>query len=378
MLRVLSRAARKKPAARPQATQRDRVDARDLQRLVESVQLQGRPTPHGPARASGRGARRVFSRPAMLKSSLALLAAVWIAGAAVVSWHLAPDYARFADSYDALATVSTTSMAWFATPQATDASARHATASVQADSMMATFDNANQTGLVALRGYLLTGGAGFHDEWEAAMARLEAAQTSMEIDSHGWTRGERIVELRDMRKIVASMRHEETLLAELAATPNRYPGLRLYREDTDKAFERATVLIDETLRSVLASNWAGAADRVDGLAHIRADLRDMRASLNVYLPSPAVAPPGRLVRKHASFLAALPTLVAMRDKVSPEDQGRIDQVHALLLNAETQLQQIMALKLTARWDYADFAFKQKVMPLSQKISAIIAGWRAAG
>lgn len=374
LFRAFMPAARQRPMTGLSSGRPDRADARGLQLLVESAQLHG----PNPAAARARTGARAAARYTMLKTSLALLGAVWIAGAAAVAWHLAPENAELAASFDALTQAPPASMAWFAMPLPAGAPDHHEMSKVQADGMMASFDRANQVALTALRGYLLTGSAGFHNEWEAAMRRFDAAQTAIEVDSRGWTQGERIVELRDMRKTVAVLRHEAGLLVGIAVTPNRFPGLRLYREDTDPALERATVLIDETLRSVLASNWAGAAGRVDELAHIRADIRAMRAGLDFYLPSRAMTPPGGLIQTHGAFLAELPKLLAMRDKVSPEDQGRIDRVHGLLTNAEAQLQQIMALKLTARWDYADFAFQQKVMPLSQNISATIAGWRAAG
>ena len=39
---------------------------------------------------------------------------------------------------------------------------------------------------------------------------------------------------------------------------------------------------------------------------------------------------------------------------------------------------ILALKRTARWDYADYAFRQKIMPLSEKISMTLGDWRNGG
>ena len=81
---------------------------------------------------------------------------------------------------------------------------------------------------------------------------------------------------------------------------------------------------------------------------------------------------------YAAFKAGLPALATLRDQGAPEDQKRIDKVRSLLDGADIQLAQVLALKKTPRWDYADYTFKEKAMPLSENISTIIAGWRAEG
>ena len=168
---------------------------------------------------------------------------------------------------------------------------------------------------------------------------------------------------------------EEETLAGLAVTPNRYPGLRLYRETTERALTDAEGLLDVTLASVMQSNRQGAAVRVDTVAHIRGDLRALRASLDVYLTSSAKAAPTQLMSEYVSFRADLAALAALRNQVGPNDQSRLDRLTYLFTQSDTELGHIMALKPTPRWDYADFAFKQKVLPLSEKISSILGGWR---
>jgi hypothetical protein len=312
----------------------------------------------------------------MLKLSAALLFAVWLAGAAIVFLQPAPVGASLGEAYTSFAQTLPEQMP---AGGADDASGvGHAGSNLQFDAMLADFQDANETALVALRGFLITGRPGFHAEWRAAMERMDSTQTSLEVDSYGWTHGTRLMELRDIRKTVAGLRSEQKMLAELAVSANRYPGLRLYREDTDKALARADVLIDETLRAVIASNWAGAATRVDTLAHIRGSLRDLRVSLNAYLPASAILPPKQLMANYAAFREALPELEEMRSQIAPVDQARLDEARELLAVADVQLEQILALKRTPRWDYADYAFEQKALPLSEKISDLVAGWRAEG
>lgn len=315
-------------------------------------------------------------RKLMLKLSAGLLLAVWLAGTVIVFLQPAPVGASLGEAYTSFAQTLPETMS---AGGAGDASGvGHAGSSLQFDAMLADFQDAHETALVALRGFLITGRSGFHAEWQAAMERMEATQTSIEVDSHGWTQGARLMELRDIRKTVAALRGEQKMLAELAVSANRYPGLRLYREDTDKALARADVLIDETLRAVLASNWAGAATRVDTLAHVRGSLRDLRVSLKTYLPASATLPPKQLMINYAAFREGLPALEEMRSQIAPVDQVRLDEARQLLVAADVQLGQILALKRTPRWDYADYAFEQKALPLSEKISDLIAGWRAEG
>lgn len=317
---------------------------------------------------------RVDIRSIILKASAAILFAVWIAGGGMVFLQPAPGNSPLREAYASIAQALPDPLP--ATAPEGNGAGRTAP-SAGFDILMANFMVTSEAGLVALRGYLLTGSDGFKAEWVEAMSRLEAAQTAIEVDSRSWTEGTRLVQLRDMRKAVAALRNEEAVLAGIVATPNRHPGLRLYREDTDRMLAEAQTLLDETLRSVLASNWAGAAAHIDTLARIRGDVRDIRESLVIYLPSGATMPPEALQVEYAAFRRAPAALTALRNKVSPEDQARIETLAQLLGEADTQLQQILALKQTPRWDYADYAFKQKVLPLAERISAIIASWKSA-
>lgn len=329
-----------------------------------------------PARSSGLVAR-LFGRSPLLRLSAVLLFLVWVAGTVMVFANPAPVGASLGEAYMSLAQISPEPMV-AGTAASTGEQARASFDGIEFDAMLANYSATNEAALVALRGYLLTGGEGFRAEWRTASQRLEAAQTAIEIDSRSWTQGARLVQLRETRKSIAALAQMEAMLAGLATSPNRFPGLRLYRDETEPALRMAETLIDDTLRAVLASNWVGAAARVDALAHIRSDLSNLRASLASFLPSSARVPPARVTGAYASFKAGLPMLATLRNQVAPEDQQRLDKVRSLLDGADTQLQQVMGLKQTPRWDYADYSFKEKALPLSEKISTIIAGWRAEG
>jgi len=310
-------------------------------------------------------------RMTVIKLSLGLVGLVWAGGLALVYAQPAPQNADLGVAYLGLGKDASALPLSGVRP----AQAGVSPAGVKFETMLVNFADANEAGLVALRGLLITGSEGFRDEWKEATARLEAAQVAIEVDSRSWTDGARIMQLRDMRKTIAALKAEEDVLAGLAGTTNRYPCLRLYRDTTERALAEAESLLDVTLASVMQSNRPGAAARVDTLAHIRSDLRNLRLGLDVYLPSSAKAAPADLMAQYASFRADLGQLGALRNQVGPDDQGRLDRLSYLLVQSDTELSHIMALKPTPRWDYADFAFKQKVLPLSEKISSTLAGWR---
>ncbi|MES1991448.1 MAG: hypothetical protein V4441_10935 [Pseudomonadota bacterium] len=314
-----------------------------------------------------------LSRMALLKLSLAVVGTVWAGGFVLVYVQPAPASTDLGAAYVGLGKEAPAVLV------AADAKAAPkdgaAPENIELEGMLVRFADANEAALVALRGYLITGSEGFLDEWQEASARLAAAQMAIEVDSRDWTDGARIMQLRDLRGVVAMLKTEEETLAGLAVTPNRYPGLRLYRETTERALTDAEGLLDVTLASVMQSNRQGAAVRVDTLAHIRGDLRALRASLDVYLTSSAKAAPTQLMSEYVSFRADLAALAALRNQVGPNDQSRLDRLTYLFTQSDTELGHIMALKPTPRWDYADFAFKQKVLPLSEKISSILGGWR---
>ncbi|MGV8997256.1 MAG: hypothetical protein ACOH12_09960 [Parvibaculaceae bacterium] len=318
---------------------------------------------------SKKSSRLRLPRRTIIKLSLGIVGAVWAGGLALVYLHPAPQGMDFSAAYVGLGKEAPAMLV------AADAKTATKPADLKFEAMLVSFADANEAALVALRGYLITGSEGFHSEWQEATSRLEAAQMAIEVDSRNWSDGGRIMQLRDMRKTIAAMKAEEDVLAGLAATPNRYPGLRLYRDTTARALAEAEGLLDVTLASVMQSNRPGAAGRIDTLAHIRADLRNLRLSLDAYLPSSAKAAPADLMAQYASFRADLLALSAMRNQVGSDDQGRVDRLNYLLNQSDTELQHIVALKPTPRWDYADFAFKQKVLPLSEKISSTLAGWR---
>jgi hypothetical protein len=333
----------------------------------------GRRFARGMARfASARPLRSYWRRRALLKISVFTLASVLLAGAFVLFHRVAPRVAPDTDAYALIAS---------AQPPGVVAAANSVPASQVAhlhnDKLLADFGAANEASLVALRGYILTGSEGFRTEWESAVATFETTRAAITQDSRTWTDGGQLVELADMQKNADALLASEKLLAGLVGTPNRLPGLRLYTEDVDPAFGQSLALIDATLQSILASNRPDAAASVDALAHVRGGINAVRLDVASYLPSVETSLPAQLKVSYAAFEKAPAEIAQLRGKVGPQDQARLDQLAALLKHSDEQVRQILALKQTPRWDYADYVFKEKVLPLAEKISAVVATWRTA-
>lgn len=245
------------------------------------------------------------------------------------------------------------------------------------DAMMAEFAAANEASLVALRGFVLTAGEGFRSEWQRSLTQLDMTEGAIVADSRGWTDGAKLFQLAELRRTSRALVAQERVLAELVGTPNRFPGLRLYEEDVDPAFAEAITLCDRTLQSIMASNWAGTKESVDTLARLRGHMRLLREGFAIYLPSGEKAMSSDLQSARLALRDAAATLAGIRGKVSPADQVGLDRLTTLLGSTDRKLEQVLALKRTPRWDYADYAFRQKVLPLAERISSIVGEWRAA-
>ncbi len=244
--------------------------------------------------------------------------------------------------------------------------------------LLTDFAAANEAGLVALRGYLITGSAGFLAEWQQANGRLDEIAAALDRNSRSWSDGARLRRLADLLRTTSDIEAQQRLVAGLVGTPNRFPGLRLYDEDIDPALEQAMSLCDEALRSIILSRWPGMEGSVDSLARLRGALLTLRPELRSYLVSGDGEALGALQTDYATMRAAPSMLAALRAKVSPEDQRRIDRIAALIAASDMPLQRVMTLRRSPRWDYADYGFRQKVLPLAEAISSIVDGWRTAG
>ncbi|ABS63089.1 hypothetical protein Plav_1469 [Parvibaculum lavamentivorans DS-1] len=258
-----------------------------------------------------------------------------------------------------------------------DGAASDAPAAAEADFsvLLSEFSSAREASLIALEGYLLTDGEGFRQEWLDATVRLQSATDAIERRSTTWKDGRRLVQLVEMKRVVGQMIGEQSAVAAIIGTPNRYPGLQLFNEDVRPALGEAQAISAEVLNAMLADSSPEDAVAIDPVARLRGDLEDLRTALLQHIPLSGEEPP--FAFDTGSFDMLRETIRNVRDTAPAAAQPKIDRLVFLVASAEEKLQRIFALRESRRWDYAEYAFKTRAMPLVEKLREIIAEWERA-
>ncbi|MBX3489536.1 hypothetical protein [Parvibaculum sp.] len=240
------------------------------------------------------------------------------------------------------------------------------------DDMASDFAKASEVSLIALRGYVLAGNPGFREEWRQATGKRKALEAEIERNAYLWTDGERLVQLRNLRMSMDSLAENEKLVASLVGTSNRFPGLRLYNEDVQPALVRAIELCNDSIQSFLVSDKSNAA--IGALAELRGNIRLAEEGLSTFLHSGLSAPPPEL----SQSLRQIRKAPAALDRIGGSaGDPRLDRLVDMLRKASLQIDDIIALKRTERWDYADYAFRQKVLPETEQILFVVKNWRSS-
>ena len=241
-------------------------------------------------------------------------------------------------------------------------------------SLLADFEAAQEASLVALRGYLLTDGEGFHREWLQASARLQASSDALGRQSSTWTDGRKLVELVEMQRLVDQLLAEQRAVAAIVGTVNRYPGLQLYTEDVRPALGEAQALCTEIMDAMLAISSPDVVGPVGPFATFRGDLDDLRTGLTDFMAASRDATLPEAA-SDARFDAMLKTLADVRPHIPVEMREKIDRLASLTGTVQEKLGRIFALRKGDRWDYAEYAFRTRIEPLAVKLDGIGTTWR---
>jgi len=241
------------------------------------------------------------------------------------------------------------------------------------ETLLARFAASREASLVALRGYLLTDSEGFRTEWRDAAQALRLAAEAIERHSVSWTDGLRLVQFAEMKRLVDRLLAEQQAVAAMIGTIDRYPGLQLYNADVRPALDEAQAICTDVLDAMLADSSPEDAGMIDPFAKLRGDLEDLREALTRYAAGrgEAAMPPNA---GPAVLAAMLATLDATRSQVPAALQPKIDRMIFLLHAARENLERVFALRTGQRWDYADYAFRTRILPLAEEMRAIGAGW----
>lgn len=246
---------------------------------------------------------------------------------------------------------------------------------LQFDAALRQFLDAHEASLVALRGFLLTDGEGFRTEWLDATLRMQSAMNVLDAHSANWTDGQRLVELVEAKRIVARLLAEERAVAAIVGTPNRYPGLQIFRADIRPALAEAQDIAAAVMSAMLAVSSPDSVGPVGPFAAFRGELETLREDLARYVAAPANAGPPASARAE-KFEVHRETLTAIRAEAPADVRPRIDRLIALISFTEEKLSRILVLEEGERWDYASFAFRTRVMPLASRLEEIAARWKA--
>ncbi|MDO8837772.1 MAG: hypothetical protein Q7V31_02505 [Parvibaculum sp.] len=241
------------------------------------------------------------------------------------------------------------------------------------ETVRAALSTSRETSLVALRGYMLTGGAGFGAEWRDAVARLQAATNALEIQSMSWTDGLMLVQLVEMRRLVDGLVEEQQAVAALIGTAGRYPGLQLLNEDVRPALDEAQRICVEVLDVMLAVSSPEDAGAIGPFAKLRGDLDGLRAALSRYASGREALPPA--AARPAELSTMLNEVAAARAGAPAAVQPKIDRIVLLLQTAQEKLEQ--ALSLHVHRDEAEHAYATRVVPLAEALQRVVAAWVGA-
>src|SRR5690606_6300201 len=113
----------------------------------------------------------------------------------------------------------------------------------------------------------------------------------LDANSANWTDGQRLVELVEAKRIVSQLLAEERAVAAIVGTPNRYPGLQVFRLDIQPALAEAQDIAAAVMSAMLAVSSPDSVGPVGPFASFRGDLEALREDLAKYVSAPANAAP---------------------------------------------------------------------------------------
>jgi len=117
---------------------------------------------------------------------------------------------------------------------------------------------------------------------------------------------------------------------------------------------------------------------IELLAQLRHSLRRIEIGLAQYVEA------GKSRQMTASLQADIASLKAVRENIAtiryqvpPTDQVSLGKIAALTEKSAGEIQTLASLRASLRWDYADFVFKQQVLPPAMEILETIRKWPGA-
>lgn len=233
---------------------------------------------------------------------------------------------------------------------------------------VATRSEATMTGL---RSFVLTGEDEFRIGWEKSVDRLRADVSRLRQSSSGWSDGEKLRKLSDLERHLHILLEEQERVAVLAASGNRYPGVRLYSEDIRPRLTEAQLRCASLIDVLLGRPGGGPAGAVDALAKMRLALKNVSADMADFVVQgsgiSSDAMTAAIVELEVSATKLGEELQGMRPEDSEAARQLLEQVSALA----GPMDNVVALRGVAQWDFARFTFDEKVIPRFHEFVAVL-------
>lgn len=224
---------------------------------------------------------------------------------------------------------------------------------------VATGSEATMTGL---RSYVLTGEEEFRIGWEKSIDRLRGDVVRLRQASAGWSDGEKLRKLSDLERHLQILLEEQERVAALTTSGNRYPGVRLYSEDIRPQLTQAQLRCANLIEVLLGRPGGGPAGAVDALAKMRLALKNVSSDMaNFVVQGSGIsseAMTAAIVELEVSATKLGDELQGMR----PEDADAARQLLESVAALAGPMDNVVALRGVAQWDFARFTFDEKVIP----------------
>lgn len=233
---------------------------------------------------------------------------------------------------------------------------------------VATRSEATMTGL---RSFVLTGEDEFRIGWEKSIDRLRADVSRLRQSSSGWSDGEKLRKLSDLERHLHILLEEQERVAALATSGNRYPGVRLYSEDIRPRLTDSQARCASLIDVLLARPGGGPAGAVDALAKMRLALKNVSADMADFVVQgsgiSSDAMTAAIVELEVSATKLGDELHGMR----PEDAEAARQLLEAVAALAGPMDNVVALRGVAQWDFARFTFDEKVIPRFHEFVGIL-------
>jgi hypothetical protein len=233
---------------------------------------------------------------------------------------------------------------------------------------VATRSEATMTGL---RSFVLTGEEEFLTGWQKSVDRLRADVSRLRQSSSGWSDGEKLRKLSDLERHLQILLEEQERVAALTTSGNRYPGVRLYSEDIRPRLMEAQARCASLIDVLLARPGGGPAGAVDALAKMRLALKNVSQDMADFVVQGSSISSDAMTAAVVELEVSATSLGEQLHGMQPEDAEAARALLDAVSSLAAPMDNVVALRGVAQWDFARFTFDEKVIPRYHEFVAVL-------